>query len=73
MIGVVRSEGPLSLMHTGPLLALELNRRRPLGLQIEEQLRALIRDGGIEAGAELPSTRALAADLAVSRGVVVGA
>ena len=60
-------------MHTGPLLALELNRRRPLGLQIEEQLRSLIRAGGIEAGAELPSTRALAADLAVSRGVVVGA
>jgi GntR family transcriptional regulator/MocR family aminotransferase len=60
-------------MHTGPLLALRLNRRRPLGVQIEEQLRALIRSHGVEAGAELPSTRALAADLAVSRGVVVGA
>jgi GntR family transcriptional regulator/MocR family aminotransferase len=60
-------------MYTGPLLALELNRRRPLGVQIEEQLRALIRTGAVEAGAELPSTRALAADLGVSRGVVVGA
>ena len=60
-------------MQTGPLLALELNRRRPLGVQIEEQLRALIRSRDIETGAELPSTRVLAADLAVSRGVVVGA
>jgi GntR family transcriptional regulator/MocR family aminotransferase len=60
-------------MSTGPLLALRLDRRQPLGLQIERQLRALIRAGGLPSGAELPSTRALAADLGVSRGVVVGA
>ncbi len=52
---------------------LELDRTRPLGLQLEAQLRALIRTESLEAGGELPSTRALAADLGVSRGVVVGA
>jgi GntR family transcriptional regulator / MocR family aminotransferase len=60
-------------MSTGPLLALTLDRRRPLGLQVEAQLRALIRSGGLAAGGRLPSTRALASDLGVSRGVVVGA
>jgi GntR family transcriptional regulator/MocR family aminotransferase len=60
-------------MSTGPLLALELDARRPLGVQIEEQLRGLIRSEGLGVGRELPSTRALAADLGVSRGVVVGA
>ena len=70
---MVLSEGPLSRMSTGPLLALDLDRRQPLGLQIERQLRALVRAGGLPVGRELPSTRALAADLGVSRGVVVGA
>jgi GntR family transcriptional regulator / MocR family aminotransferase len=58
---------------TGPLLALELDRSQPLGLQIERQLRALIGSPELGLGAELPSTRTLAADLGVSRGVVVGA
>lgn len=44
-----------------------------MGLQIEEQLRALVRSERLPSGARLPSTRALAADLGVSRGVVVGA
>ena len=69
---MVHSEEPLSHMSTGPLLALDLDRRQPLGVQIERQLRALVRSGGLPAGRELPSTRALAADLGVSRGVVVG-
>ena len=69
---MVFSEGPLSRMSTGPLLSLDLDRRQPLGVQIERQLRALVRSGGLPAGRELPSTRALAADLGVSRGVVVG-
>jgi GntR family transcriptional regulator/MocR family aminotransferase len=60
-------------MSTGPLLAIHLEPRRPLGLQIERQLRTLIREQGLPAGGELPSTRAFAADLGVSRGVVVGA
>jgi GntR family transcriptional regulator / MocR family aminotransferase len=70
---MVLSEGPLSRMSTGPLLSLDLDRRQPLGLQIERQLRELVRSGGLQALRELPSTRALAADLGVSRGVVVGA
>jgi GntR family transcriptional regulator / MocR family aminotransferase len=60
-------------MSTGPLLALRLDRSQPLGLQIERQLRALVGSPELGLGAELPSTRALAADLGVSRGVVVGA
>jgi GntR family transcriptional regulator / MocR family aminotransferase len=60
-------------MSTGPLLELALDRGRPLGLQVEEQIRALVRSQSLPVGAELPSTRALAADLGLSRGVVVGA
>jgi DNA-binding transcriptional regulator YhcF (GntR family) len=60
-------------MSTGPLLTLDLDLRRPAGRQLEEQLRALIRRGALPVGAELPSTRALAADLGVSRGVAVRA
>jgi len=60
-------------MSTGPLLELALERTRPLGRQLEERIRALVRGGGLPVGAELPSTRALAADLGLSRGVVVGA
>ena len=60
-------------MSTGPLLGLDLDRTAPLGAQIERQLRAAVRARRLERGAELPSTRTLAADLGVSRGVVVGA
>jgi GntR family transcriptional regulator/MocR family aminotransferase len=60
-------------MSTGPLLAIHLEPGHPLGLQIERQLRTLIRERGLPVGAELPSTRAFAVDLGVSRGVVVGA
>ncbi|MDA0183715.1 PLP-dependent aminotransferase family protein [Solirubrobacter phytolaccae] len=42
----------------------------PLQRQVEDQLRALIRDGRLVAGERLPSSRALASDLSVSRGVV---
>ena len=42
-------------------------------MQIERQVRDLVRSQSLPIGAELPSTRALAADLGVSRGVVVGA
>lgn len=53
----------------------ELDRSRPRGLraQIEDQLRGAIRSGRLTAGTPLPSTRALAADLGVTRGVVVAA
>jgi len=42
----------------------------PLQRQVEDQLRAAIRDGRLVAGERLPSSRVLAADLDVSRGVV---
>jgi GntR family transcriptional regulator / MocR family aminotransferase len=60
-------------MSSGPLLPIELDRRRPLGLQVEARIRELIRSGGLRPGASLPSTRALAADLGLSRGVAVAA
>ena len=44
--------------------------RGPLQRQVEDQLRAAIRSGRLVAGERLPSSRALAADLGVSRGVV---
>jgi len=62
---MVRREGPVQSMSTGPLLALQLEPGRPLGLQLEAQLRTLIRSRRLPAGHELPSTRVLAADLGV--------
>jgi GntR family transcriptional regulator / MocR family aminotransferase len=70
---MVLPKGPIPLVSTGPLLGLDLDRDRPLGLQIERQVRELVRSGALEVGHALPSTRTLAADLRVSRGVVVGA
>jgi GntR family transcriptional regulator/MocR family aminotransferase len=62
---------------TGPVLALlvELDRAGdlPLHEQIERSVREGIRAGRLVAGARLPSTRGLAAELAVSRGVVSAA
>jgi GntR family transcriptional regulator / MocR family aminotransferase len=55
------------------MVALERGGAGPLRAQLEEQLRAAVRSGRLAAGARLPSTRALARDLDVSRGVVVDA
>ncbi len=54
---------------------MELDRRAEAALheQLERTLRDAIRDGRLHAGAPLPSSRGLAADLAVSRGVVTSA
>ena len=45
----------------------------PLHAQLEEQLRDGVRSGRLAAGDRLPSSRALAAELGISRGVVVEA
>ena len=45
----------------------------PLTIQIVGQLRTAMTDGQLAAGERLPSTRALAATLGVSRTVVTGA
>ena len=45
----------------------------PLRAQLEDAIRGAIREGRLAHGRALPSTRALAQDLGISRGVVVGA
>jgi GntR family transcriptional regulator / MocR family aminotransferase len=54
-------------------VALDRAHGRPLRSQLEEQLRDGVRSGRLHAGTALPSTRALAAELGVARGVVVEA
>ena len=60
---------------SGPELLLTLDRADGglLRGQLERALRAAVRAGRLPAGCRLPSTRALAADLGVSRGLVVEA
>jgi GntR family transcriptional regulator/MocR family aminotransferase len=52
------------------LLGVDRSRRASIGRQIEDQVREAIRSGRLRGGADLPSTRALAEDLSVSRGVI---
>jgi GntR family transcriptional regulator/MocR family aminotransferase len=55
-------------------LLINLDRTRPsLRAQIEEQLREAVRDERLMPGTSLPSSRSLAGELGVSRGVVVEA
>src|SRR5215510_13335804 len=55
------------------LVDLDTAQRDPLHRQIYEELRRQILDGRLRRGARLPSTRALAIDLRVSRSTVVQA
>jgi GntR family transcriptional regulator / MocR family aminotransferase len=59
----------------GPELLVEIDRSSelPLHEQLERSLRGNIRRGRLPAGTRLPSTRGLAAELGVSRGVVTEA
>ena len=50
---------------------LDRQARAPLRVQLEEQLRSAVRSGRLESGMALPSTRALARTLGVTRGLVV--
>ncbi len=54
-------------------MRLERSAELPLYEQLERSLRDAIRTGRLAAGAPLPSSRALAAELGISRGVVSGA
>ena len=56
-------------------LLIELDRSRPRGLrvQVEDQLREAVRTGQLPGGTVLPSSRTLAEDLGLTRGVVVAA
>jgi GntR family transcriptional regulator / MocR family aminotransferase len=60
---------------SAPELLIRIDREasEPLRAQLEGELRAAIRAGRLKGGAPLPSTRALAADLGLSRGIVVDA
>jgi GntR family transcriptional regulator/MocR family aminotransferase len=53
------------------LVALDRDANRPLRAQLEEGLREAVRGGRLAAGTRLPSSRALAADLGVSRRLIV--
>jgi GntR family transcriptional regulator/MocR family aminotransferase len=68
----MRPEGTTA---SGPELLIELRRERgrPLRAQLEDGLRDAVRSGRLPAGAALPSSRALARDLGVSRRLVVEA
>jgi len=64
---------PIEWAGLGPelLLALDRSRPEPLRSQLELQLREAIRSGRLAAGERLPSSRALAAELGLSRGLVL--
>jgi GntR family transcriptional regulator / MocR family aminotransferase len=57
----------------GPELMLRLDRNgsEPLHSQLERELREAIRNGRLRGGERLPSSRALAAELGLSRGLVL--
>jgi GntR family transcriptional regulator / MocR family aminotransferase len=55
------------------LVGVDRDGERSLRAQLEDQLRDAIRRGALHADTPLPSTRALAAELGISRGVVVEA
>jgi GntR family transcriptional regulator/MocR family aminotransferase len=71
----VPNPGTIPSTASGPELLIELRREpgRPLRAQLEEGLREAVRSGRLMAGAPLPSSRALARDLGVSRRLVVEA
>jgi GntR family transcriptional regulator/MocR family aminotransferase len=64
---MVEMTGPVG---PGLLVALDRESDAPLHEQIERSIRDDIRAGRLAAGTRLPSTRGLAAELGISRGVV---
>jgi GntR family transcriptional regulator/MocR family aminotransferase len=71
---VIRSNAvPIEWAGLGPELLLRLDRglREPVGSQLQRELREAIRSGRLSAGERLPSSRALAGELGVSRGLVL--
>jgi GntR family transcriptional regulator/MocR family aminotransferase len=57
----------------GPLLVIDRAAGAPLGVQLVEGLRRGILGGALRPGDAVPSTRALASELGVSRSAVVAA
>jgi GntR family transcriptional regulator/MocR family aminotransferase len=56
-----------------PVVALDRAAADPLYQQLYERLRTAIVAGNLAVGARLPSTRTLAAELGVTRGIVLNA
>lgn len=65
------SKGPVG--GVGLLIELERDAEAPLHEQVERSIRENIQAGRLAAGARLPSSRALASELGISRGVVTEA
>ena len=65
--------GIRSSASTELLVELRRGRSGPLHAQLERELRTAVRSGRLKPGTALPSTRALATQLGVTRGVVVEA
>ncbi len=62
---------PRNLQARDLLLLVDRSRPTPVSRQLEEQMRSAVQSGAFAAGAQLPSTRVLAQDIGVSRGVIV--
>jgi GntR family transcriptional regulator/MocR family aminotransferase len=64
---------PIEWAGLGPDVLLRLDRARaePLRVQLERELRDAIRSGRLAAGERLPSSRTLADELGISRGLVL--
>ena len=69
---IVTTQASKSGTSFGPELLIQLREGRRRA-QLEERLRELVREGVLPAGTRLPSSRALAGDLMVSRRLVVDA
>jgi GntR family transcriptional regulator/MocR family aminotransferase len=70
--GVTRGYGPGRLSED-LLVELDETSAEPLHRQIEAAIRSAVRQGRLAPGTSVPASRTLAADLGVSRGVVVEA
>ncbi|HTX12937.1 MAG TPA: PLP-dependent aminotransferase family protein [Solirubrobacteraceae bacterium] len=64
---------PIEWAGLGPeiLVTLDRSRPEPLRVQLERELREAIRSGRLAAGERLPSSRAMATELGISRGLVL--
>jgi GntR family transcriptional regulator / MocR family aminotransferase len=64
---------PIEWAGLGPeiLLTLDRSRPEPLRAQLERELREAIRSGRLAAGERLPSSRVMATELGISRGLVL--
>src|SRR5271167_3700442 len=56
-----------------PMIAVHRNGEKPLHRQIYDAFRAMILERRLQPGQQIPSTRALAGDLGISRIPVLGA